>query len=63
MCVAYYKNIDPKRDKSSPRGIKYAFGGYAPNYKAYRLLNLEFVIEGSNVLLEVMHLTIKHIDF
>ena len=46
-CVVYYKNMDPKRTKLGPRGIRCAFIGYAPNNKAYRLLNLE-----SNVIVE-----------
>lgn len=46
-CVAYYKNMDPKRTKLGPRGIRCAFIGYATNSKAYRLLNLE-----SNVIVE-----------
>ena len=46
-CLAYYKNIDPKRIKLGPRGIKCAFIGYASNRKAYRLLNLK-----SNVIIE-----------
>ncbi|KAI5434243.1 hypothetical protein KIW84_021204 [Lathyrus oleraceus] len=33
--------MDPKRTKLGPRGIRCAFIGYAPNNKAYRLLNLE----------------------
>lgn len=40
VCVTYYKNMDPKRTKFGPRGIKCEFVGYAPNNKAYRLLNL-----------------------
>ncbi|XP_050883125.1 F-box protein At3g07870-like [Lathyrus oleraceus] len=39
--------MDPKRSKLGPRGIKCAFIGYAPNSKAYRLLNLE-----NNVIIE-----------
>ena len=46
-CVAYYKNMDPKRTKLGPREIRCAFVGYAQNSKAYRLLNLE-----SNVIVE-----------
>ncbi|XP_050889487.1 uncharacterized protein LOC127094740 [Lathyrus oleraceus] len=46
-CVAYYKNMDPKRTKLGPRGIRCAFVGYAQHSKAYRLLNLE-----SNVIVE-----------
>ena len=46
-CLAYYKNLDPKRTKLGPRGIKSAFVGYASNSKAYRLLDLE-----SNVIVE-----------
>lgn len=46
-CVAYYKNMDPKRIKLGPRGIKCAFVGYASNNKVYKLLNLE-----SNVIFE-----------
>src|SRR3954462_4595130 len=46
-CVAYYKNMDPKRTKLGPRGIRCAFVGYAQNSKAYRLLNLE-----SNIIFE-----------
>src|SRR3954462_10599371 len=46
-CVAYYKNMDPKRTKLGPRGIRCAFIGYAQNSKAYKLLNLE-----SNVIVE-----------
>lgn len=33
--------MDPKRTKLGSRVIKYAFVGYAPNNKAYGLLNLE----------------------
>lgn len=47
MCVAYYKNMDPKRTKLDPRGIKYDFIGYASNIKIYKLLNLEY-----NVIVE-----------
>ena len=46
-CLAYYKNLDPKRTKLDPRGIKSAFVGYASNSKAFKLLDLEF-----NVILE-----------
>lgn len=49
MCggVAYYKNMDPKKTKLDPRGIKCDFVYYAPNGKAYKLLNLE-----SDVIIE-----------
>ena len=46
-CLAYCKNLDPKRTKLGPRGIRCAFVGYATNSKAYRLLSLE-----SNVIIE-----------
>ena len=46
-CLAYCKNLDPKRTKLGPRGIRCAFVGYATNSKAYRLLILE-----SNVIIE-----------
>ena len=45
------KNNDPKRTKLGPKGIRFAFVGYATNSKAYRLLNLEFnvIIESRDV--------------
>ena len=46
-CLAYCKNLNPNRTKLGPRGIRYAFVGYATNSKAYRLLDLE-----SNVIME-----------
>lgn len=49
-CLAYYKNMDPKRTKLGPRGINCAFVGYSSNSKAYRLLNLEM-----NFLIESMY--------
>lgn len=43
--------MDPKRTKLGPRGIKCDFIGYAPNSKAYRLLNFEcnVIIESRDV--------------
>ena len=50
-CLAYYKNLDPKRTKLGPRWIKSAFVGYASNSKAYRLLDLEYniIVESRDV--------------
>lgn len=58
-CVAYYKNMDPKRTKLGPREIRWGFVEYAQNSKAYRLLNLEtnVIIESRNVEFFENHIT------
>nr|KAJ0214114.1 hypothetical protein LSAT_V11C400210890 [Lactuca sativa] len=39
--VAYYRTLDPKRNKLGARANKSIFIGYAHNSKAYQLLDIE----------------------